>query len=207
MVINLIRKDLVALRMYFLFILGYALFFGVATVTPYSPLLIGVLPAIMMTLFVSSVELRNKSLLFIGSLPVKRQQIVLAKYAAVFVYLAIGFALAGAVRVINETILGQSFPLTAVHLVLAAGVAMAYTALYYPIQFRLGARNSTLVSFLVVFLTMAIVGGLGSTFGKPGLVLPDYSQWLWGIPLAGLILMVVSYGISLRIFGARDIEG
>jgi len=204
---NLIRKDLIALKFYYLFIAGYAAVFGIVSVSPFSPLMISMLPAIMMTLFASSVELRNKSMLFIGSLPVRRKQIVLANYGAVFVYLALGIILAAVVRAINFYALDVDFPLTAFHLSLSAALAMAYAALYYPIRYWLGARNSSFVSFLVIFLTAAAIGGIGNVADSAGFDESTAERLLYGLPLAGLLLMYASYRVSLAIFLRKDIEG
>jgi len=206
-IVNLIRKDLIALRLYFLFVLAYAIVFGITAVSPYSPVMICALPAIMMTLFASSLEMRGKSLLFIGSLPVRRKQIVLAKYASVFVYLALGFVLAAAVRLVNEYAIGQSFPIPAIHLAIAAGLAMFYAAAYYPIQFWLGVRNSAVVSFLVIFLTAAGIGGIANAANVLDIGTPSYSALFWGMPAVGLVLLVASYFLSARIFSRKDIEG
>ncbi|WP_391571726.1 ABC-2 transporter permease [Cohnella sp.] len=205
---NLIRKDVIALKYYFLFIAAYAVMFGLFTVSSFSPLMICMLPAIMMTLFASNLELRNKSMLFIGSLPVRRKQIVLAKYGSVFVYLALGIILAAAIHAINEYGLGVEFPLTSLNLSLAAALAMAFAALYYPIQFWLGVRNSSFISFLVIFLAAALIGGIGNmadslTFD----MLPTRAQLVIGLPIAGLLLLYVSYRISLNLFLRKDIEG
>ncbi|QTH39826.1 ABC-2 transporter permease [Cohnella sp. LGH] len=205
---NLIRKDVIALKYYFLFIAAYAVMFGLFTVSSFSPLMICMLPAIMMTLFASNLELRNKSMLFIGSLPVRRKQIVLAKYGSVFVYLVLGIILAAAIRAINEYGLGVEFPLTSLNLSLSAALAMAFAALYYPIQFWLGVRNSSFISFLVIFLAAALIGGIGNmadslTFD----MLPTRAQLVIGLPIAGLLLLYVSYRISLNLFLRKDIEG
>ncbi|WP_372636953.1 ABC-2 transporter permease [Cohnella sp.] len=204
---NLIRKDVIALRMYFLFVAVYAVAFGLFLVSPFSPMMICMLPAIMMTVFSSSIELRNKSLLFIGSLPVRRREIVLAKYGSIFVYLALGMLLAAAIHAFNEYVLDVRFPFTALHLSLSAELAMAFAAIYYPVQFWLGVRNSSFISFLVIFLTAAILGGLGNLPGKLSLDLPSRTQLVAGLPFVGLLLLSVSYRISLRLFLRKDIDG
>lgn len=87
-------------------------------------------------------------------------------------------------------------------------LAMAFAALYYPIQFWLGVRNSSFISFLVIFLAAALIGGIGNmadslTFD----MLPTRAQLVIGLPIAGLLLLYVSYRISLNLFLRKDIEG
>ena len=101
----------------------------------------------------------------------------------------------------------ERFPFTALHLSLSAALAMAFAALYYPVQFWLGVRNSSFISFLVIFLTAAILGGLGNFKDTLSLGEPSWVRLAAGLPIAGLLLLTVSYQVSLRIFLRKDIEG
>ncbi|XID91968.1 ABC-2 transporter permease [Paenibacillaceae bacterium WGS1546] len=205
--VKLIRKDLLALKMYFLFVVAYAAIFGIFAVSPFSSVLIAVLPPIMMTVFAASLESRNKSMLFVGSLPVRRQQIVAAKYASVLVYLVMGVALVGVVYAVNVYALERDFPITDMRLSLSAAIALSFAAVYYPVQFWLGVRYSSFVTFLVIFLTAALIGGLGGAADSLEADWPSRTGLLAGLPFAGLVLLYLSYRASLAIFLRKDMEG
>ncbi|MBB6633032.1 ABC-2 transporter permease [Cohnella thailandensis] len=205
--VNLIRKDLISLKWYFLFVLGYGLVFGTIATSPYSPLLVSLLPAIMLTIFVANIELRNKSMLFVGSLPVRRRQIVLAKYLSVFVYIGIGLALAAIMYLLNEHILDQSFPLTGTAVLIASSVALLFSAIYYPLYYILGSRNSSIISVLMIFLASALAGGLNKSIDLSEVGIPSQAQLTVGLPLLGLVLFYGSYRLSLSIFSRKDMEG
>ncbi|THF81679.1 ABC-2 transporter permease [Cohnella fermenti] len=205
--VNLIRKDIIALKWYWLFVLGYGAVFGLIARSPHSPLIIVMLPAIMLTIFVSNIELRNKSMLFIGSLPVKRSQIVRAKYASTFLYLTIGIAMALLMQLISRSFPDEVFTLNGFVLAIGTAVALLYSSVYYPLHYLLGPRNSSIISVIMIFLSSALAASLNKSIDLSRIALPSKLQVLIGLPLAGLVLLYVSYRVSLAILSRRDIEG
>lgn len=204
---NLIRKDFLALRWYFLFIAAYALFFGLLANAPFSPMIIGLMPGLMLTVLIANVETRNRSLMFVGSLPVRRQQIVLAKYATAIVYTAMGLLLAVAIGAIQRYAMDGDYRITASQLSLAAGISLAFHSLYYPFQYWLGVRNSNLISFAVIFLSAVGIGAIGNAADTLSLSRFSETQVAIALPLAGLLLFAASYPVSLAIFSTKDMEG
>ncbi|REK76587.1 ABC-2 transporter permease [Paenibacillus paeoniae] len=205
---NLIRKDFIAMRWYLLFVLGYAVFFGTFSGFPvFSPIMIITLPAVMMTLFAANIELRNKTMMFVGTLPVRRKQIVLAKYISIFLYLAVGLILLVIVHLVNEYIIHQSFPITVLSLIVSAGIAMTYSALYFPIQFLLGVKSSNIVSFISIFLMIFLISLIGNVADKATEFNWPILPIMIGLPVAAIILMYLSYRLSLSIFRRKDMEG
>ncbi len=202
--LNLIRKDLLSLKFYILAAVIYVAIFGSFA---FSPMLTGVFPAILIPLYASNIELRYKSMLFVGSLPVRRNQIVMAKYGSAFVYMALGFILMPVIQAIHRYALDRSFSITAFDLSMAAAMAMLFTSLYYPIQYWLGSRNSSIVSFALIFLMIAASGMISNAANELSLETSIESGLTAGLPLAGLAVMWGSYRISLAIFRRKDIEG
>ncbi|GAB2697894.1 ABC-2 transporter permease [Paenibacillus thermoaerophilus] len=205
--LNLIRKDLIVLRWYFLFVAAYVLVFGVITVTPFSPMMLVVLPTMMLTLFATNLEIRNKSMLFVGSLPVGRKQIVQAKYASFFVYLAIGIVLGCLSNLSNQVRYGpEDFPFSLQTLALAVFVSMLFTSLYYPLYYWLGTKSAAIATFSTLFLTAAGIAGFISVADSVDIGIANVSgfPFLYALPLVGLALLFVSYRLSLAIFLRKD---
>ncbi|MFC4596906.1 ABC-2 transporter permease [Cohnella hongkongensis] len=201
--LNLIRKDLLSLRFYIAAGLLYVVIFGTFAFTP---TMTGAFPAILIPLYATHIELRYKSMLFVGSLPVRRSQVVMAKYGSAFIYLVLGFLLTLVLQAVHRYGLDRSFPITTFDLAVAAALVMLFTSLYYPIQYALGSRNSTTVSFVLIFLTIAASGWIGNVANQLSLEPSTEIRLIVGLPLAGVALMCVSYRISIAIFLRKDLE-
>ncbi|RJE86833.1 ABC-2 transporter permease [Paenibacillus sp. 1011MAR3C5] len=204
----LIRKDIIVLRWYFLFITAYALVFGVFLQTSFSPLMISMLPAIMMIMFTASMETRNKSMMFIGTLPVSRKQIVSAKYVSVFFYYLLGLVLMAVVHAANqyanEYMMSQSFMVSGINVLLAFGLTMVYAAIYFPVMFWLGVKNSNFIAFLAIFAMVILIGFISNITDKFS---DDIFAAGLGIPVVSLLLLYGSFRLSLFIFTRKDMAG
>lgn len=206
--INLIRKEIFVLSYYHLFVLLYVVFFGVLFLSKQSPALISALPAMMLMMFASNLEMRNKSALFVGSLPVRRKQIVLAKYVCVLIYAAVGLVLSVLVMLLNKYALGRemawSFELAAA----AVTVDLLFFSLYFPIYYRLGQKGAQFVVYIVIFLMafgIVLLTNEGESMGAVPLGRLSAGFGLL-LPVAGLALLAVSYRVSAAIFQKKDID-
>ncbi|MBP1991105.1 ABC-2 transporter permease [Paenibacillus eucommiae] len=199
--LNLIRKDILILRYYFLFVVLYIAFFGFLLPTERSSLLLGILPTVMLTMFSCSLERKNKNLLFVGSLPISRKQIVSAKYSTLFVYLLIGLASGLLMMLINRYVLQREASFTGTDIGLTLGICFLFGSLFFPIYYWLGAKGSQIVIFIFVFLTIA-----ASNLPKREIDWLPESQLAtaWLFPVVGLLLLGLSFRLSLAIFRRKD---
>ncbi|MGG1312766.1 ABC-2 transporter permease [Cohnella laeviribosi] len=207
--INLVRKELFVLSYYHLFAVLYVLVFGVFFETAYSTVLLATLPAMMLMTFASNLELRSKSELLVGSLPVRREQIVLAKYVCLFYYVALGLALGAAANLINRYVLARETDWSLAHVSIGLTIDFFFFSLYYPFYYWFGQKGAQFVVYVVLFLaTVTIVGfsdvmrdhfdGGGAIDGGTALtVLP---------PIGSLALLLVSYRLSVAIFRKKDLN-
>lgn len=195
------------LRWYFLFVAVFAFIFGWNFRTSVSPLLILVLPTVMMVMLTASIEFRNKSMMYVSTLPINRKQIVLAKYISVFFYYMLGLVLMVLIHVVNAYVTGHSTAVSGFIMLLAFGVSMLFAAIYLLVQFWLGIRSSNVMVFTALLFMNFLLGVAGDTVEK-------FSDAFWfhvplaaGIPLAGLLIWYSSYRWSLHIFRRKDIQG
>jgi len=208
---NLIRKEFIVLRWYFLFNAAYALVFGVFLQSAFSPLMVSMLPPIMMMMFAASMELRNKAMMFVGTLPISRKQIVSAKYVTVFFYYLIGLILMAVIDAANEFAYtgknAMSAEITLLMILLSFSFTMLYAAFYYPIQYWLGVKYSNIISFLSIFFMVIVLSTVANIIDKFSDYLITNEFIVIGIPALSLLLFYGSYRLSLAIFTRLDMAG
>ena len=170
---------------------------------------------------------KNKSEIMLNSLPMRRQDIVLAKYLSVFIYAIlaiIGCLLAQSM----VSIIGIPMPIGWISLekITGALVAMAVlTSIYFPIYFKFGYLRSRMVGMIlflacffflpmVIGLTVQELGGVGNPAIRNILaMLQEAGNWLqtqadWQIATyflaLALILMAASARLSLGFYRRRE---
>ena len=164
---------------------------------------------------------KNKSEIMLNSLPLRRRDIVLAKYLSVFPYALLGISFylfaQGVISVTGIPITLGNLSLEGIIGVLVAIVGMI--SVYFPIYFKLGYLRSNIVT------TILFLGSFFSAFaliqyGLKGIhnpvtqnVLNGVANWLqaqgdWQIAsyLIALMLMIMlaSFNLSLRFYARRE---
>lgn len=220
---NLVWKDFLVLKR----VLWYAPVYGLISVFAFSNMnggaLSGATVGVTYLLMIQACarDDKNKSEIMLNSLPLRRQDIVLAKYLSVFPYAVLGilsFLLGQGI----VSITGIPFPISKVSLegTIGALVTMlGMISLYYPIYFKLGYLRSNMAGMIIFFAcffsALALLGrGLQSMHNS---VVENFIQnfggWLqaqadWQIAsyLLGLALMMMaaSFQLSLGFYNKRE---
>lgn len=226
---NLVWKDLLILKRYLWVAPIYVLFaLFVFRTMPGGALSAATVGATYMLMIqASTLDDKNKSEIMLNSLPICRQDIVLAKYLSVFLYAALAilsFLLAQGV----VSVTGIPIPISQISLegISGALVAMAVLmSIYFPIYFKFGYLRSRMVGMFLFFacfffLPMVVdltVHGLEEG-GNPALqnIVASVQKvlfWLqtqadWQIAsyllALALILMAASAHLSLRFYTRRE---
>ena len=177
-------------------------------------------------------DARNNSEIIMNSLPIRRRDIVLAKYLSIFPYAALAilsFVFAQVVvSVTGISVLGVPSTLSNISLEKFMGAVVAVIVLvsfYYPIYFRLGHKRSkwagmTLFFILVFFIPLSgylLAGDYGALHNPILLNIIDLmgrlSNWLqtqadWQIAsymlVLALILISASVRLSMRFYSKRE---
>ena len=163
---------------------------------------------------------KNKSEVMLNSLPLRRRDIVFAKYLSIFPYAALGilsFLLAQSVI----SLAGIPFTITKLSLVGIVGslvTMIGMISFYYPVYFKLGFIRSNMVGMFLFFGYFFGVGLIGSGLQKvqnPGVrnMIQRFSNWLqpqsdWQIALYlitfALALLAASILLSLKFYSSRE---
>lgn len=164
---NLVWKDFLILKRY----LWISLFYGFFAVLAFNFMNGGALSAatvgVTYMLMAQSIAMddKNKSEIMLNSLPLRRRDIVFAKYLSVFLYATLGilsFLLAQCV----VTVIGISIPISHITIEGIFGALIATVVLlsiYYPIYFKFGylrSRWAGMILFFACFFFLPLAGDL-----------------------------------------------
>lgn len=218
---NLLVKDILIQKKMFLLSLFYGLFFLFVFRQPPMSAAIYIMSTTaivyILTMNAGAFDDKNRSEVLLNSLPVKRRDIVLAKYLSIFLYTGIGLAstvlmvslaasagFATSVRPVNMGDVAGS---------LVAGIFL--NAIYYPLYFKFGSIRVRIINiflFLAIFYLPAFLEGYLKAHHSRGQILNlltrlmNAPDWIQGTVLAALLLVVllVSLALSLRIYENKE---
>ncbi|EHQ91161.1 ABC-2 transporter permease [Desulfosporosinus youngiae] len=227
---NLVWKDLLLLKRS-LWITGlYVLFaLSVFRTMPGGALTAAIVGATYMLMIQAlTQDDKNKSEIMLNSLPLRRQDIVLAKYFSVFIYAALAILCCLLAQSV-VSITGIPIPISRISLEGISGALLTMAVLisiYFPIYFKFGYLRSRMIGMFLFFvcfffLPMAVgltVQGLGgvdnlAAFRNIAAVMQDFGNWLqtqadWQIAsyilALTLIIMAASVRLSLRVYSRRE---
>jgi ABC-2 type transport system permease protein len=168
-----------------------------------------------------SIDEKYRTERFFAALPVRRRDIVLARYAGILVLMAAWLVLAlfinGLLTFLAPLVGRTSRPLSWGYCALALGAALLYPSLAYPFTFRLGVLRARMLSllFLLVPMIPGLVLGMSQVVSLPGTLVTASARWTWlvtvgGLPAAlvfacSLVLFGISALVSVRLYEARDL--
>lgn len=164
---------------------------------------------------------KNKSEIMLNSLPLRRRDIVFAKYLSFFPYAILGILsylfTQAVVSVTGIPITLEKLSLEGIIGVLVAVIGMI--SIYFPIYFKLGYQRSNIIAtflFLGIFFSaIALIGhGLRGVYNPvTHNILNGAANWLqtqadWQIAsyliALMLIIMAASFRLSLRFYAKRE---
>lgn len=220
--LSLIYKDIILQKKMFLFALGYAVFLFFAFRTPEFVNGVYVMGsfAIAYLFLLTSVawDDKNKSEIILNSLPVRREDIVKAKYLFVLVSAALGIAIMGVTGLIlkkfglatHASYLGWPDALESL-----TSVAFL-SAIYLPFYYRFGSiymKIINVVIFMLVFFLPSFILGYVREHPDQRLVahtlriLATTPEWLLILTVCALVfgLMAGSMLIAIRVYRKKDL--
>ncbi|NLM72656.1 MAG: ABC-2 transporter permease [Clostridiaceae bacterium] len=216
---NLVVKDILIQKKRVLFALLYIIFMVIAFQNMGLVMFtVGVTACTYMLIMTAcAYEDMNKSDIMMNSLPVKKSQIVAAKYLSVFVFFIMGtLAYAAFYGVVKLTgiPLGIS-PVNMTNLISGITSVCFISGIYLPIFFKVGYVKSKIINFVLFFSVFFgasyLVTILQESMSIPWLnaiieFVSDRGETFTAIVFLALILvfMFISYLIALRLYKHRE---
>ncbi|MNB94360.1 ABC-2 family transporter protein [compost metagenome] len=207
---HLIRKDLIIVQKFILLLIPYYMVMGFTNFDNYT--VFALLPAMLLLINTCTMDVQQNNQKFLVSLPVPRQQIVLAKYLAMLPYSVLSFACTVLLYVIAFSVGRTTEPLAWRELLLCIAGFPLLASFYLPLHYWLGRKGTQVVNMVFIILVMvnfAAIKQLMEWF-------PGLAEWVSSGRADSLLLPVIavlgyvlilfcSYLISLRVFTSKDI--
>lgn len=183
---------------------------------------LAIVPALMLFFFVTvifttvSYDEMNHGFTFLFTLPISRKKYVAQKYSLALVGSIVALLLSVAIVLIMTTIQGklidlENFSFTLISLFIAGSF---YISLMMPIHFKFGEEKKRMIMIIVrgVIFFFAFLGR--SMIERLGINLNAIFQRISNIPIlltltigfiAALAVCIISYSLSLRIIGKKEL--
>jgi ABC-type transport system involved in multi-copper enzyme maturation permease subunit len=220
-VINLILKDILIQKKSFL----YAMFYGIFALIAFPSTMAargaymfsGISITYLLIIYSNGYDEKNKSEIILNSLPVRRDSIVIAKYAAVFLFFVLGVIITGIEGAIITTlniIPSMRFMELSDILGIFISVGLMYSV-YYPLFFKLGSLKLKIFNIVLYMLFLFVPNIIVSTLQENpnssiALKVVSFIErnpvWMLQVFTAIIIMIVLilSMEVSIKIYRNKE---
>lgn len=219
--LGLIKKDLRLVGTYGIIVMVFALFYsfvaykakGLIISQVYFGYVIFFLTYVMLMYSINNDE-KAKADMILNSLPLKRVNIVRARYISYFIYPGIfGGVLFLVTNIINTLSISESFsgnPLGLFSMLFSIAISLIYSSLYLPVYY-LGIGNARVVNqifYIVLIMAPGLVRKATKNIDFTGIIRflnnLDLNTVVSGILVFSIILYLLSLQLSKKIYMAKE---
>ncbi len=207
--LNLLRKDVIAIKSSFWIIFVYLAVFSFAFIpnNEMSIYFVSIYTAFGIIILATTVDIKNNNHRFLVTLPINRKQIVLGKYITSILLAVFGILASYGVHEIAKLAAPELVkpydPILSI--VIPVGIVLVLTSIYMPLFYALSKKGAGVIN--VVFMIVLIV------FAQPvGYLIHAFNNQqsisklvLFLIPAAIVIFVVASYYLTIYLFKKKDL--
>lgn len=209
-ILNLVRKDFILQRRYIWIIALYVIGFSGLFMNSNLNILYGMLPGMMLILVVSS-DMRQANQQFLVTLPVKRSRLVLSKYVTSILFVMLALATCSIVSMGMSLYHSHSASIDYAMLLASLVSVLVLMSIYLPLYYWLGIHGGQYLNIAMMVLVMLGNGAVTDIAFEYDFT--NIITWLNSHPVGSialgvcslLLIIVISYLISVRIFKSRDL--
>ncbi|WP_339850140.1 ABC-2 transporter permease [Paenibacillus sp. FSL W7-1088] len=207
--LNLLRKDYIALKSSLWAILFYFVVFSVAFIptVEMSMYFVGIYTAFGSIMLATMIDIKNHNHKFLVTLPLSRRNIVQAKYLSAILYTLFGvFASSGAHWLVNYLFPELNKPdFSVLDILISIGMVLVLISIYMPLFYALSKKGAGIINtvFMIVLIILAQpVASLLYMAGENGM--GRASVYVF-VSVCILLLFIVSYFVTVRLFARKDL--
>lgn len=202
--IQLIHKDFILLNRYLWIVLLYIIIFSQSGSAS------GMVPGLIIVLVVS-LDLRTNNQQLLVTLPVKRSQLVRAKYISSMFFGLIGLVITLGVQWLSEFIRYQHVDIDLMVSGMSLLSVLFLLALYIPLSYWLGPKGAQYLNVVLILVMISLSSAITGILNDPDSM--QIVQWLnshqVGTSILGVgataLLLVLSYIVSVAIYSKQDL--
>ena len=206
---KLMRKEIIVIKNYIWFIVGYSLFLRFAFQGQQTILLEAIIPGMIIVIVVGS-DLKLAYQQFLVSLPLSRKMLVASKYVTSFVLILSSQLLVVGVDALFSLLLKGSWHWNWMNAQLGALIIFLFSFVYLPISYWLGHIGAKYINTVMLVGAMIVSGFFGALWQQN----PNATWVMWAnthqttlimfIACSLALLGVISYIVSVSIYNKKD---
>ncbi|MFC9707158.1 ABC-2 transporter permease [Paenibacillus sp. NPDC056933] len=207
--LNLIRKDYIALKSSLWTIIFYFVVFSVAFIptVEMSMYFVGIYTAFGSIMLATMIDIKNHNHKFLVTLPISRRNIVQAKYLSAVLYTLFGvFASSGAHWLLNVLFPELNKPdLSVLDILISIGMVLVLISIYMPLFYALSKKGAGIINTVFMFVLIILaqpVASLMSMAGENGM---GRASVYVVVSVCILLLFIASYFVTVRLFARKDL--
>ncbi|WP_195575101.1 ABC-2 transporter permease [Paenibacillus sp. 1001270B_150601_E10] len=206
--LNLLRKDYIALKSSLWMTALYLVVFSVALIPnlEVSLYLVGIYTAFASLNLGTMIDIKNHNHKFLVTLPVNRKQLVQAKYIAAIIYTVLGvLASYGIHRLVPFAFPELNKPeYSAIDLLAPIGIMLVLSAIYMPLFYTLSKKGAAVINvvFMIILIGLAQPTAIVMNMIKENSL--SNSPMLFLVGSGILLLFIASYFITVHLFKKKD---
>ncbi|WP_339267160.1 ABC-2 transporter permease [Paenibacillus sp. FSL K6-1330] len=207
--LNLLRKDFIALKSSLWTILLYLAVFSFAFIpkSEMSIYFVGIYTAFGSIILATMIDIKNHNHKFLVTLPISRKHIVQAKYITAIIYTLFGvIASYGIHRLIKLSFPQLEKPdYTVLSLLVSVGMLLVLISIYMPLFYALSKKGAGIINavFMVSLIILAQPAAvLMNMVSEKGLI---NDQTLLLILIGIVVVFIASYFLTISLFTRKDL--
>lgn len=206
--LNLLRKDFIALKSSLWVIILYLAVFSVAFISKVelSIYFVGIYTAFGSIMLGTMNDIKNDNHNFLITLPISRKHIVLAKYITAIIYTLFGVLASYGIQWLIKLVIPQlDKPDYSVMVILIpVGMLLVLISIYMPIFYSLSKKGAGIINavFLIALIVLAQPAAFFINMMSEESFMSD--QTLFLIPIGILLLFIASYYLTIYLFTKKD---
>lgn len=207
--LNLLRKDFIALKSSLWTIFLYIAVFSI-TFIPNSEMsiyFVGIYTAFGSIILVTMIDIKNHNHNFLVTLPISRKQIVQAKYLTAIICTLFGVFASYGIHSLAKLVYPQLYKpdFSVLAILISVGIVMVLMSIYMPLFYTLSKKGAGIINavFMVALVLLAQPAALLISLINQKDVINEPSLLL--IPIGIVLLFLTSYILTITLFSRKDI--
>ncbi|WP_028545554.1 ABC-2 transporter permease [Paenibacillus taiwanensis] len=207
--LNLVRKDFIALKSSFWMSLLYLVVFSAAFIPKMSSSihLVGIYTAFATITLGTMIDIKHHNHNFLITLPIKRKQIVQAKYLLAIIYAVGGVLASYAIHVlVNQYFPELNKPNYSIHDILGpVGIIFVLTSVYLPLFYAFSKKGASIINGVFFILLIALAQPTAIFMNMLHESGPQSDLTIYWILIGTLLLFIASYFLAVALFTRKDL--
>ncbi|MGX1827178.1 ABC-2 transporter permease [Paenibacillus taichungensis] len=207
--LNLLRKDYIALKSSLWVILFYFFVFSVAFIptVEMSMYFVGIYTAFGSIMLATMIDIKNHNHKFLVMLPLRRRNIVQAKYLSAILYtLFCVFASFGAHWLVNFLFPELNKPhFSILDILISVGMVLVLISIYMPLFYALSKKGAGIINTVFMFVLIILAQPVASLLYMAGENGMGRASIYVFVSVCILLLFIASYFVTVRLFARKDL--